>query len=56
MQNSDNPIKNVRKLYYLEFMEVVFELGANTFEDYDDAIGVFETEGKLTTYLSVETY
>ena len=43
MKNFSDPIKEVRKLYNFESMEVIIELGANTFDAIDNSIGVFDT-------------
>ena len=55
MKNSSHPIREVRKMYYFEKLEVMLELGSNIFDAKDDSIGVFPTEPQSQTYLSVES-
>ena len=45
MSDSDNPIKKVRKPYFLEIggepLEYKLELAPNEFVDYNDSLGLF---------------
>ena len=55
MNNETHPIREVRKLFSFEAMEVRIELGANVFDAYDDPVGIFTQDPVRQTYLTVET-
>ena len=46
MGDSNDPIKQVRKPYFLEVnkqgSELIFELAPNEFNNYDDSFGLFQ--------------